>query len=131
MVYKYKYPVIIFLLVLLVGCGHTSRIEIKPRAVVPPVIEEIIQADTVTDSVISASEVSGNDTIAQIKYYPKTKTFKYKVKPAPILIMDTTETVIIKEIKEEPKKDKSLTWFILGMVLVVLIYIFYRIYFRR
>lgn len=106
MVHKNK--LIMILVIVLVGCSTTRQIEIKPRAVVPPIIEGELKATEITekDTVIIANEIIKKDTVTQIKYYPKTKTFYYKIKPDTIIIMDTVKTAIVKE----KVKDRCDSW---------------------
>lgn len=121
MVYKNKL-VILFVLIL-VGCGTTRQIEIKPRAVIPSIIEGKLKAEEVIldkDTVIIANEIVKKDTVTQIRYYPKTKTFYYKVKPDTIIIMDTVRAEIIKEEVKEKYNSWAMYTYLLGAVMFII-----------
>jgi len=119
MVYKNK--LILILVIVLVGCSTTRQIEIKPRAVIPPIIEGELKATEIEkDTVIIANEIIKKDTVTQIKYYPKTKTFYYKIKPDTITIMDTIKTEIIKEKVEEKYNSWAMYAYIVGAVMFLI-----------
>ncbi len=121
MVYKNK--LIILFVLILVGCGTTKQIEIKPRAVIPSIIEGKLKAEEVIldkDTVIIANEIVKKDTVTQIRYYPKTKTFYYKVKPDTIIIMDTVRAEIIKEEVKEKYNSWAMYTYLLGAVMFII-----------
>jgi len=120
MVYKNKLIMIMILVFVIVGCSTTRQIEIKPRAVVPPIIEGELKATVIKDTVIVANEIIRKDTVTQIKYYPKTKTFYYKVKPDTIIIMDTVRTEIVKEKVEEKYNSWAMYAYIVGAVMFLI-----------
>ncbi len=109
--------------IVLIGCGTTRQIEIKPRAVIPPIIEGKLKAEEVIlnkDTVIIANEIIKKDTVTQIKYFPKTKTFYYKVKPDTIIIMDTVRTEIVKEKVEEKYNSWAMYAYLIGAVMFII-----------
>ena len=121
MVYKNK--LIILFVLILVGCGTTKQIEIKPRAVIPSIIEGKLKAEEVIldkDTVIIANEIVKKDTVTQIRYYPKTKTFYYKVKPDTIIIMDTVRAEIVKEKVEEKYNSWAMYAYLIGAVMFII-----------
>lgn len=124
MVYKNKLIMLFaFVFVLLVGCSTTRQIEIKPRAVIPPIIEGKLKAEEVIlnkDTVIIANEIIKKDTVTQIKYFPKTKTFYYKVKPDTVIIMDTVRNEIIKEKVEEKYNSWAMYAYLFGAIVFII-----------
>lgn len=121
MVYKNK--LIILFVLILVGCGTTKQIEIKPRAVIPPVIEGKLKSEEVMegkDTILIANEIVKKDTVTQIRYYPKTKTFYYKVKPDTIIIMDTVRAEIIKEKVKEKYNSWAMYIYMFGAVMFII-----------
>jgi len=121
MVYENK--LIILFVLTLVGCSTTRQIEIKPRTIVPAVIEGELKAGPIInnkDTVYIANEIIRKDTVTQIRYYPKTKTFYYRVKPDTITIMDTIKTEIIKEKVEEKYNSWAMYAYIVGAVMFLI-----------
>ncbi len=123
MVYKNKLIMLfafVFVFVLLVGCSTTRQIEIKPRAVVPPIIEGELKATVIKDTVIVANEIIRKDTVTQIKYYPKTNTFFYKIKPDTIIIMDTVKTAIVKEKVKDRYDSWAMYAYLFGAIMFII-----------
>lgn len=76
------------------NCGDSKEIiEIKPKVIYPPVIEDSIKASGKTDTVITGFNIIRNDTVTIVKYFPKLEKFYIKVKPDSIVIFDTVKTM--------------------------------------
>jgi hypothetical protein len=120
MVYKNKLIMIMILVFVIVGCSTTRQIEIKPRAVVPPIIEGELKATVIKDTVIVANEIIRKDTVTQIKYYPKTNTFYYKIKPDTIIIMDTVKSEIVKERVEDRYDSWAMYAYLFGAIMFII-----------
>lgn len=116
-----------FLLLILVGCSSPKEIitTIKPVTVVPPVIEDSLKAEIITDTVIIANTIYKKDTVTTVKYYPKEKKFYIKVKPDTLRFFDTVKTVIVKEEKRE-NSDKAYIFY--GLSAIIILVIVYKIF---
>jgi hypothetical protein len=120
---------IIFILALLnYNCGGSKEIiEIKPRVIYPPVIEDTLKVSNKSDSVIvGAIFDSGHatslqkDTTIIVKYFPKEEKFYVKVKPDSIVIMDTIRTVQIKEKNIETPFLSKMGLIMIGIIITVI-----------
>jgi len=115
-----------------INCGNTKEvIEIKPKVIHPPVIEDTVTTALKDDSVIiavktkrSSMQVTSSaaegiqqiDTTIIIKYFPRYQKFYVKVKPDSIIVFDTVKTVqTIEKNVETPFLSK------IGLVMIGII----------
>jgi len=119
--------ILFFLLFFLVACSpyeHEIITTIKPMTIAPPIIEEILKADIITDTVIIANTIYKNDTVTTVKYFPKEKKFYIKVKPDTIRFFDTLRTVVIKE----KQKEENNKWYIFLFISAIFLIIVYKLF---
>ena len=122
--------VLFVVFLVLVGCGTQKEIvtTIKPITIVPPVIEDSLKAEIITDTVIIANTIYKKDTVTTVKYYPKEKKFYIKVKPDTVRFFDTVKTVVIKEKKEEKKESSDKAYIFYGLSAIIILLIVYKIF---
>jgi hypothetical protein len=108
-------------------CGSKEIIEIKPKVLYPPVIEDTLNISSKTDTVIIGAAFKmgntpslKNDTTIIVKYFPKEGKFFVKVRPDSILIMDTVRTVQIKEKNIETPLLSKMGLIMIGMIITVI-----------
>jgi hypothetical protein len=109
-------------LIIISGCTSAPPlIIIKPEIIKPPVITDTLRADTVTDTVVIATEVVRQDTVILIKYYPADQKFYYKIKPDSIIVIDTVVHYIQVDRITETKDYIFLYGFIISVLIIVVI----------
>jgi len=125
----------------LAGCGGTREvIDIRPKVIHPPIIQDSLDANW-ADSLFIGVKVKGNDTTQTVKFIPdssfknvivsefkKSKIrpksfgqFQIKIKPDSIIIQDTVQ-ITKPEIIETPfiaKIGIAAIGFIIGVIIVI------------
>jgi hypothetical protein len=120
----------------LIGCGSTKEIRIEDRTltIVPPVIEDSLNAYTLyggTDTVyIEGSRVVLRDTTIIVKYFPKTERFYVKTIPDTIRVSyrDTLSIIEERVIRTPFLSKVGLVGigFVLCVVLLAGVFIYFR-----
>lgn len=123
--YKLK-PILLIAAILLFvfGCSGTRVIEttrVDTIKVVPPNIEEILDAKTVTDTIIIANKIVDKDTVIDVRYYPIEKKFYIKAKPDTVTI--TRVDTVAQHITEKSDSHTIVWYFAIGLIILFIIII--------
>lgn len=132
----YKLSFLFLIVLMLASCsGGELTVKEKDIKIAPPVIEDIVIAETITDSLIVGNKIIPiiindkivNDTTIVVKYFPLEKYFYLKVKPDTLIFRDIDTVQQVRYIKES--FFNKLGWGFIGVVVIVifLIIVFIRI----
>jgi len=117
---------IILIFLLIHACSSQPVVLIRPDIVNPPVIEDTIQAHTVSDTAAVAVKVVKKDTVLVIKYFPEQEKFYYYIKPDSIIRIDTV--VQIQKTESFSETANTLWFYIITILsLITIIAVIYII----
>lgn len=115
-------PVLLIIAIVLfvVGCSGTRVIEtirVDTIRTASPTIEEILDAKTITDTIITSNKIVDKDTVIDVRYYPVEKKFYIKAKPDTVTIikMDTLTTFKV----EQPANTKG--YYLIGLIALAIV----------
>lgn len=112
------------ILLFVVGCSGTKVIEtirVDTIRTVSPTIEEMLDAKTITDTVIITNKIIEKDTVIDVRYFPVEKKFYIKAKPDTVII--TRLDTIAQFITEKSDNHTFVWYFAIGLVILFIIII--------
>jgi len=120
--------IIAAILLFIVGCSAPrviEKIRVDSIKAVSPDIEEILDAKTITDTVIITNKVVDKDTVIDVRYYPVEKKFYMKIKPDTVTITKIDTLTEIKYDKSESKSGYYLIAFValavIGLIFIIIL----------
>lgn len=115
---------IVAILLFVVGCSGTKVIETVRVDIIrtaSPIIEETLDAKTITDTIIVTNKILEKDTIIDVRYYPVEKKFYVKAKPDTVII--TRLDTIAQFITEKSDNHTFVWYFAIGLIILFIIII--------
>lgn len=115
---------IVAILLFVVGCSGTKVIEtvrVDTIRTASPIIEETLDAKTITDTIIVTNKILEKDTIIDVRYYPVEKKFYVKAKPDTVII--TRLDTIAQFITEKSDNHTFVWYFAIGLIILFIIII--------